>query len=348
MNIEEIKSELAKQEKALANKNIFALMGEKVQAKVDGLKKQLSELEGKAEVKVEEAEKKVEEAEKKVDEAKAEGDKTAVKEAVAELKEAKADEKESKADEKEVEAVAKQLEKVEDKADKAEAKAKSSHGGAGRGQGRKRIEREPRVKSTHGGAGRGQGRKASVPTKMVKPKGMKVVTILARKKKEKPAKKLSVRERLKSVAVKQKPKQTVRQKLAESKKKMKTVRAFGQVVEYKNDAEFCHQLIKAFKKRKEKSKKGGKRRKTKPVFGAITTSVKSAVSKALHNVSEKSIEKNPKAFLANAQKLEKSAIKFLEDFKNILGADYKKSEISAEFGELEKSIKAFVARVTNK
>lgn len=43
MNIEEIKTELARQEKALANSRLFALMGEKIQLKVDGLKNQLSE-----------------------------------------------------------------------------------------------------------------------------------------------------------------------------------------------------------------------------------------------------------------------------------------------------------------
>jgi hypothetical protein len=41
-------------------------------------------------------------------------------------------------------------------------------------------------------------------------------------------------------------------------------------------------------------------------------------------------------------------MRFLEDFKAILGSDYKKSEITAEFGELEKSIKAFVSRVSKK
>jgi hypothetical protein len=76
--------------------------------------------------------------------------------------------------------------------------------------------------------------------------------------------------------------------------------------------------------------------------------VKNAVSKALHSVSEKEIEKNPKAFLAKAERLEKSAIRFLEDFKSILGSDYKKSEITSEFGDLEKSIKAFVGKFMDK
>lgn len=130
--------------------------------------------------------------------------------------------------------------------------------------------------------------------------------------------------------------------------KVKTVRAFGQIVEYKNDAEFCRQLIKAFKKRKAESKKAGRRRKTKPVFGVITSSVKNAVSKALYSVPNSQIQSNPKVFLAKAQRLEKSAIKFLEDFKAILGSDFKKSEITAEFGELERTIKNFVAKVSKK
>ena len=130
------------------------------------------------------------------------------------------------------------------------------------------------------------------------------------------------------------------------KAKVKTARAFGQVIEYKNDVEFCDKLKAAFRKRRAAAKStAGKRRKTKPVFGVITNSVKNAVSKALYSVSTKEIEKNPKQFLAKAERLEKSAMRFLEDFKSILGNDYKKSNITSEFGELEKVIKQFVSKI---
>ena len=353
MDIEQIKAELAKQEKALANPKLFAMMGDKIKAKVDALKTQLAEAESKAETKVEETEKKVDEAQAKVDEAKADGSKADVKEAEKDLKEAKAEVKEAVEEKKEVAKVVDKAEKVEAKVEKAEAKEeKKPHGGAGRNQGRKRvIPKMIKPKAPHGGAGRNQGRKtvASKPTKIVKPANVKVTPMVAKKKAKKVVKPAVAPKVVKKVTVREKIKQSRVAKVAPAKvEKMKSVRAFGQNVEYKNDADFCKQLISAFKKRRVASKKDGKRRKTKPVFGVIVSGVKSGVSKALHSVSTKQIEKNPKEFLAKATRLEKSAIQFLNDFKAILGSDFKKSEITSEFGELEKSIKAFVAKVTKK
>jgi vacuolar-type H+-ATPase subunit I/STV1 len=173
-------------------------------------------------------------------------------------------------------------------------------------------------------------KKASSPKKMVMPKNVKMDKLAISKRKMKAAKKAKAP--VKSAVVN-----------ATSKK----ARAFGQVIEYKNDVEFCAKLKAAFKKRRAAAKStAGKRRKTKPVFGVITNSVKNAVSKALHSVPTKEIEKNPKQFLAKAERLEKSAMRFLEDFKSILGNEYKKSNITSEFGELEKAIKQFVAKVS--
>jgi len=339
MTIEEIKNALAKEEKALANPKLMALMGDKIQAKVDGLKKQLEALENKAEEKVEVAEEKVAEAKK-------DGDKPAEKKAEKEVKEAKAEVKE--------------VEKVAEKADKVSKKADKAHGGTRKGAGRKPIEKMEKPKGQHGGKRPSAGRKGSSSKKIVKPKGAKVTVIPMRKKKVAVKKaKVSVREKLKAKKAVAPKKLSVRERMkakqlpakvvkATPVAKVKSVRAFGQTVEYKNDADFCSQLIKAFKKRKVASKKDGKRRKTKPVFGVIVNSTKNAVSKALHSVSTKEIEKNPKQFLAKATRLEKSAVRFLEDFKAILGSDYKKSEISAEFGELEKAIKSWVTKFTKK
>jgi small-conductance mechanosensitive channel len=248
-------------------------------------------------------EKKVEQAEKKIEQTEK---KVEQAETEKEKKEAKAELKQAQEEIKKVEEEVKEVEKVTEQISKVEKKAK--HGGSGRGQGRKKGSKN---------------KKSSSVTKMVKP---------AKYKPKRP-----VRKFVKRVVVKKKAKVAV--KPAE---KMKSVRAFGQNVQYKNDAEFCKKLINAFKKRKAVSKK--LRKKTKPVFGIITTKVKDAVSKAIDNTPKNVIEKNPKAFLAKAQRLEKSAIRFLEDFKAILGADFKKSEISAEFGDLEKSIKKLVAK----
>lgn len=297
MTIEELKSKIEKAEKSLSSPMLQANPSilESVKKNIENYKKQLAELEAKTEKKVEQAEKKVEQTEKKVEQAETEKEK---KEAKAELKQAEKEVKEAEKEVKEVEKATEQIEKVEKKA---------KHGGAGRGQGRKKGSKN---------------KKATSPTKMVKPT------------KYKPKK--AVRKFVKRTVIKKKS------KAVKPVEKMKSVRAFGQNVQYKNDAEFCKKLINAFKKRKAVSKK--LRKKTKPVFGIITTKVKDAVSKAIDNTPKNVIEKNPKAFLAKAQRLEKSAIRFLEDFKAILGSDFKKSEISAEFGDLEKSIKKLVSK----
>lgn len=340
MNLEELKAALAREEKALANPKLAALMGDKIQSKIDNLKKQIEELQNTTEKKVEEAEKKVEEAKQEVKAAETPAER---KTAETDLKEAKKDVTEAKKEEKQVEQVAKKVEQAEKKVEKVIEKKPEApiqarpiqRGGTREGAGRPKIERMERPKGTWGGTRGGAGRKREEPkveapkrkkTKMRKPKGLDVKPI----------------ERKKAV------KKVDRVAAPAKAEKVKTVRAFGQTVKYKNDAEFCKQLINAFKKRRKASKKEGKRRKTRPVFGVIVDGTKNVVSKALHSVSEKEIQKNPKLFLAKAQRLEKSAIRFLEDFKAILGSDFKKSEITSEFGELEKQIKAFVSRIAKK
>lgn len=253
------------------------------------------------------AEKVVETAEKNLEAAKADGDK-------AEIKDAKEVLAEAKIDVKEVEKISDKVESLEKKAEKIRPK-----------QATKEAAR-PTPKMP---------KKASSPKKMIAPKNVMMDKLAISKRKIKAAKKAKAP--VKSVATKATP---------SVKAKVKTARAFGQVIEYKNDVDFCSKLKAAFRKRRAAAKSaGGKRRKTKPVFGVITNSVKNAVSKALHSVSTKEIEKNPKQFLAKAERLEKSAMRFLEDFKSILGNDYKKSNITSEFGELEKAIKQFVAKI---
>jgi hypothetical protein len=192
---------------------------------------------------------------------------------------------------------------------------------------KEKVEVKIRPKASEGTARKKMPKKASSPKKMVVPKNARMDKLAISKRKMKAAKsKAPVKSAVKATS--------------------KKARAFGQVIEYKNDVEFCAKLKAAFKKRRAAAKStSGKRRKTKPVFGVITNSVKNAVSKALHNVPTKEIEKNPKQFLAKAERLEKSAMRFLEDFKSILGNDYKKSSITSEFGELEKAIKQFVAKI---
>ncbi len=273
-------------------------------------KKELAELQSSASVAVDEAEKKVDEAETKKEK----------EEAKEELKEA------SKA-KKDIKKVAEKVEKIEVKADVVEKKIKDKRGGKRPNAGRKAssIPKMPKEKKERGGKRLNAGRKkGSSPTKIVKPKNYvagKDAPVFVKR------------------AIVKKGKKAVPAKV----EKVKKVRAFGQVVEYKNNSEFCSQLLKAFKKRKSVSKKLGNK-KTRPVFGIITTKIKDAVTKAIDNTPKKDIEANPKAFLAKAERLEKSAIRFLEDFKAILGSDFKKSEITSEFGDLEKSIKQMISK----
>lgn len=311
--LDEIKKDLEKAEKMLGiavKQNAPDAVMKNAEAKVEKYKKELEELEKSAE-------KKVEKAEDKVEEAKKEGDAAAEKKAKKEAKKA----------EKEAAKAAEAVEKAEEKSEKIEKAKAKGRGGAGRGQGRKPsgIPKMPKEKKQRGGQRPNAGRKkASEPTKIVKPKNY-----VAGKDAPVFVKRTVVKKGKKEVPVKA--------------EKVKTVRAFGQTVEYRNDFEFCSQLIKAFKKRKAVSKKLGKK-KTRPVFGIITTKIKDAVTKAIDNTPKKDIEANPKAFLAKAERLEKSAIRFLEDFKAILGSDFKKSEITSEFGDLEKSIKQMISK----
>jgi colicin import membrane protein len=312
-NLDEIKVDLAKAEKMLGiavKQNAPDAVMKNAEAKVEKYKNELQELEKSAE-------KKVEKAEDKAEEAKKEGDAAAEKKAKKEAKKA----------EKDAAKAAAAIEKADETSEKIDKAKSKGRGGKRPNAGRKvsSIPKMPKEKKERGGKRPNAGRKkASEPTKIVKPKnyvaGKDAPVFLKR-------------------AVAKKGKKAVPAKV----EKVKTVRAFGQTVEYKNDSEFCSQLIKAFKKRKAVSKKLGKK-KTRPVFGIITTKIKDAVTKAIDNTPKKDIEANPKAFLAKAERLEKSAIRFLEDFKAILGSDFKKSEITSEFGDLEKSIKQMISK----
>lgn len=313
-NLEEIKADLTKAEKMLGiavKQNAPETVMKNAEAKVEKFKKELEELEKSSEAKVEKAEEKAEEAKK-------EGD-------VAAEKVAKKAAKKAEKDAAKASAAVEKAEETSEKMQKAKVKGR---GGKRPNAGRKAssIPKMPKEKKERGGKRPNAGRKkGSSPIKIVKPKNYvagKNAPVFVKRAVVKKGKKVVVPAKV---------------------EKVKTVRAFGQTVEYKNDSEFCSQLIKAFKKRKSVSKKLGKK-KTRPVFGIITTKIKDAVTKAIDNTPKKDIEANPKAFLAKAERLEKSAIRFLEDFKAILGSDFKKSEITSEFGDLEKSIKQMISK----
>jgi hypothetical protein len=322
--IKELKSDIADAENQLKDPDISsdAEIVELLNDAIKKMQKEIEELEVASAKEVFVAEKNVMKAEKNVMKAETKTEKADAKE---QLKEAKEVKKEAEKDVKEIEKIADKVDKVADKVDKV-ADTKPSKKVIGRMEKKwSGKAKEVAAKTAAAAAIKVKKAKASTAKVMVAPKDVKVEKLAVSKRKMK---------------AKAKAQQAV------VKSKVKTARAFGQVIEYKNDVEFCDKLKAAFKKRRAAAKLGGKRRKTKPVFGLITTSVKNAVSKALYSVPTKEIEKNPKQFLVKAERLEKSAMRFLEDFKSILGSDFKKSEITSEFGELEKVIKQFVAKVT--
>jgi hypothetical protein len=320
MTLEELKTKLQKAENSISSPMLQSNPSilESVKANIEIYKKQIAELESKATTEVNKTEKKVEATEKKVEEAKTPAQE---KKAENENEKAKEDLKKAESEKKEAEKKVEAAKDLKAKADDVEKKAK-----------------------------------ATSVLKIKKPKGKEVKPVESRKVKIRKLKKMSklkkqdlrpkaVAKKAAPVAVKKAP---VAVKKAPKKEASKTVRAFGQSIEYKNNAEFCKKLITALKNRKTTSKAGGKR-KTRPVFGVITNKVKDAVTQAYGSKSaKKQIEENPRQFLAKAQRLEKSAMSFLEDFKSILGNDYKKSEITSEFRELEKYIKNLVTKLSKK
>ena len=328
MTIEELKLKIEKAEKSLESDMVKSShsITESIKLRIESYKKDLIALEESAKKEAEKAEKKVESTEKKV-----------------EATEKKVEEAKNPAQEKKAE---NENEKAKEDLKKAESEKKEAE---------KKVEAAKDLKAKV--ADVEKKAKATSVLKIKKPKGKEVKPVESRKVKIRKLKKMSklkkqdlrpkaaVKKAVATVAVKKAP---VAVKKAPKKEASKTVRAFGQSIEYKNNAEFCKKLITALKNRKTTSKAGGKR-KTRPVFGVITNKVKDAVTQAYGSKSaKKQIEENPRQFLAKAQRLEKSAMSFLEDFKSILGNDYKKSEITSEFRELEKYIKNLVTKLSKK
>ncbi len=222
-------------------------------------------------------------------------------------KKAQEDLKDIKKDEKELNTISSKIDSADDKIKK--------HGGKRPNAGRKRNpDKVEKPKGKRGGKREGAGRKS-------KKKTIKAVTVVKKK-----GRKLM------------KP---VKASLAK-KSKEKSVTAFGQTVKFKNDAEFCSQLIKAFKKRRSVYKT--KRTRTKPVFAIVTSKTADALNKAVHNLTPKQIKSNPKKVMADLKNAEKKAKEFLESLKPLMGSDYKHSEIAKEFGEIEQVIKKVFAK----
>lgn len=129
-------------------------------------------------------------------------------------------------------------------------------------------------------------------------------------------------------------------KKEKKKKKQSPVTTY----KYKNksikdlDESECAEMKKEVAERRAKAKASGKKSKSKPVIEKITGNVATAVKQAINNESADDIKKDPKKFIARAEKIEKAAVSFLTEMKSILGDDFDKDAIEDEFADIHKLI----------
>jgi len=110
----------------------------------------------------------------------------------------------------------------------------------------------------------------------------------------------------------------------------------------------CDTLLKQFRERRAKSKASQKKRKTTPVFRKIASDVVDAVEKAIKNVPAKQIKESPKVVIRKFGNLQKAADSFLKAFRDVLGADYQKSQAEVEINELKRLVENLIKKYSKK
>jgi hypothetical protein len=110
----------------------------------------------------------------------------------------------------------------------------------------------------------------------------------------------------------------------------------------------CDTLLKQFRERRAKSKASQKKRKTTPVFRKIASDVVDAVEKAIKNVPAKEIKESPKVVIRKFGNLQKAADSFLKAFRDILGAEYQKSQAEIEINELKRLVENLIKKYSKK
>ena len=113
------------------------------------------------------------------------------------------------------------------------------------------------------------------------------------------------------------------------------------------DIEYCDAIKAAWEGRRAKAKKSAKKFKTKSITQKIGGDVAGAVVKAIKHVEHEDktkIQKNPNAYVTKFEKLDTYANKFVSAFRDILGEDYKSTQMKKEMDDIEKAIKAFVIK----
>jgi|LakMenEpi03Aug12_release.lakeMendotaPanAssembly.Ray.scaffolds.fasta_scaffold497786_1 hypothetical protein len=110
----------------------------------------------------------------------------------------------------------------------------------------------------------------------------------------------------------------------------------------------CDTLLKQFRERRAKAKASQKKRKTTPVFRKIASDVVDAVEKAIKNVPAKQIKESPKVVIRKFGNLQKAADSFLKAFRDVLGADYQKSQAEVEINELKRLVENLIKKYSKK
>lgn len=110
----------------------------------------------------------------------------------------------------------------------------------------------------------------------------------------------------------------------------------------------CDTLLKQFRDRRAKAKASQKKRKTTPVFRKIASDVVDAVEKAIKNVPAKQIKESPKVVIRKFGNLQKAADSFLKAFRDVLGADYQKSQAEVEINELKRLVEKLIKKYSKK
>lgn len=127
----------------------------------------------------------------------------------------------------------------------------------------------------------------------------------------------------------------------------KTVSIGGKTYTEK-DKDFCDKLIQKWNGRKAAMKKAGKKFKTKSIASKVGSDVADAVLKTLkfaESDQKQQIIKNPQSYITKFERADSYATKLVGVLKEIAGEDFKSSQAKRELDEIQKEIKAIVARI---
>ncbi len=90
-------------------------------------------------------------------------------------------------------------------------------------------------------------------------------------------------------------------------------------------------------KKKEAVVKKAKKAKKEPVK-------KQEAGKGIKHIDKSKIQKNPKLYITRIEKVEMYANKLASSFRDLLGDDFKSTQMKKEMNDIEKAIKEFVAK----